>query len=165
MTSRRLFLIGRDADSCALLTEILVDDHPDARAWRFRCVVDAGAALLRCRASAIPDALILVDGRDSWVETCLGECIAARRELSAVPVFALAAEHSWPEPSEQARRQGMDLRPVPVRFDRDGLAAACRAILDACGPANAAPSQPLPLLPVPTPHPISPEEAPERRIA
>jgi hypothetical protein len=114
-----LFLVGRDQDKCTLIAETFADDHPDVRLWRFRCIVDAGGALLRCRPSAIPDAVFLADALDDWTGMRLRECICARRELVAVPVFAFARpDGTQPQPIGTA----LHLLPEP---DSAASAAAC----------------------------------------
>ncbi|SDY88954.1 hypothetical protein [Citreimonas salinaria] len=131
-----LFLVGRDQDRCAAISETVADESPNIRLWRFRCIVDAGGALLRCRPSAIPDAVVLADPFDDWVRTRLWECVAARRELIAVPVFAFAGTELERRRAAQRPMRAVDWRELSEPTGTEGFAPCARAILDAIGYAS-----------------------------
>ncbi|MGR3496592.1 hypothetical protein [Citreimonas sp.] len=128
-----LFLVGRDQARCAAISETLADESPDIRLWRFRCIVDAGGALLRCRPSAIPDAVMLADPFDDWARTRLWECVTARRELIAVPVFAFTGTELARRRAAQRPMHGVDWRELPEPSDDEGFVACARAIADEIG--------------------------------
>lgn len=131
-----LFLVGRDQGRCAAISETVADEAPDVRLWRFRCIVDAGGALLRCRPSAIPDAVVLADPFDDWARTRLWECVNARRELIAVPVFAFAGTELERRRAAQRPMRGVDWRELAEPEGDDGFAACARSIVDAVGGAS-----------------------------
>ena len=133
-----LFLVGRDQGRCAAITETVADESPDIRLWRFRCIVDAGGALLRCRPSAIPDAVVLADPFDDWARTRLWECVNARRELIAVPVFAFAGTELERRRAAQRPMRSVDWRELAEPDGDEGFAACGRAIVDTVGRAYGA---------------------------
>lgn len=133
-----LFLVGRDQGRCAAISETVADESPDIRLWRFRCIVDAGGALLRCRPSAIPDAVVLADPFDDWARTRLWECVTARRELIAVPVFAFAGTELERRRAAQRPMRGVDWRELAEPEGDEGLAACARTILSSVDGASGA---------------------------
>jgi hypothetical protein len=110
------------------MSDTFVDEYPDVRVWRFRCIVDAGGALLRCRPSAIPDAVLLADPFDDWVRTRVWECVTTRRELCAVPMFAYAATVSDPNRIPRRNMTAVDWRDFPESDRREDFVACARAV-------------------------------------
>lgn len=123
-----LFLVGRDTERCASMADTFTDEYPDIRVWRFRCIVDAGGALLRCRASAIPDAVILADPFDDWTRTRLWECVTTRRELTAVPAFVYSSPDFTSHSRKPRNMTHVDWRELSEPRSHEDLAADARKI-------------------------------------
>ena len=128
-----LFLVGREPDRRSVIESTFADEYPDVRLWHFRCIVDAGGALLRCRPSAIPDAVVFTDPVDGWQRTRLWECVTARRELMAVPVFTCGACEDDERCSNLRTMSVVSWRACPDMVGHQGAIDYARNIMDTLG--------------------------------